>query len=60
MESKFLDQDVDLVFLAYNGIVIGCCFNRNYNTILRETGKLMDYIRVTKNGYLNFGHTIDW
>ena len=44
MESKFLDQDVDVVSL------IGCFVGRNYNKILMETGKLIDNIRVTKNG----------
>ena len=50
MESKFLDQDVDIVSLANKGIVIGCFVGRNYNKILMETGKLTDNIRVTKNG----------
>ena len=40
MESKFLDQDVDVVSLANKGIVIGCFFSRNYNKIFMETGKL--------------------
>ena len=48
MESKFLDQDVDVVSLANKGIVIGCFVGRNYNKILMETGKLTDNIRVTK------------
>ena len=39
MESKFLDQDVDVVFLANKGIVIGSFVGRNYNKILKETGK---------------------
>ena len=50
MESKFLDQDVDVVSLANKGIVIGFFLGRNYNKILMETGKLTDNIRVTKNG----------
>ena len=50
MESKFLDQDVDVVSLANKGIVIGCFVGRNYNKILMETRKLTDNIRVTKNG----------
>ena len=50
MESKFLDQDVDVVSLANKGIVIGCFVGRNYNKILMETGKLTGNIRVTKNG----------
>ena len=50
MESTFLDQDVDVVFHADKGIVIGSFVGRNYNKILMETGKLMDNIRVTKNG----------
>ena len=40
MESKFLDQDVDVVSLANKGIIIGCFVGRNYNKILMETGKL--------------------
>ena len=44
MESKFLDQDVDVVSLANKGIVIGCFVGRNYNKILMETGKLTDNI----------------
>ena len=50
MESKFPDQDVDVVSLANKGIVIGCFVGRNYNKTLMETGKLTDNIRVTKNG----------
>ena len=50
MESKFLDQDVDVVFLANKGIVIGSLVGRNYNKILMETGKFMDNISVPKNG----------
>ena len=50
MESKFIDQDVDVVFLANKGIVIGSFVGRNYNKILMETGKFMDNIRVTKSG----------
>ena len=54
MESKFFDQDVDVVSLANKGIVMGCFVGRNYNKILMETGKLTDNItgniRVTKNG----------
>ena len=49
MESKFLDQDVD-VFLANKGILIGSFVGRNYNKIFVESGKLMDNTRVTKNG----------
>ena len=49
MESKFLDQDVDVGSLANKGIIIGCFGGRNYNKILMETGKLTDNIRVTKN-----------
>ena len=45
MESKFLDQDVDVVSLANKGIVIGCFVSRNYNKILME---LTGNIRVTK------------
>ena len=36
MESKFLDQDVDVVSLANKGIVIGCFVGRNYNKILMD------------------------
>ena len=50
MESKFLDQDVDVVFLANKGIVIGSFVGRNYNKILMETEKFMDNIRVMKSG----------
>ena len=50
MESKFLDQDVDVLSLANKSIVIGCFVGRNYNKILMETGKLTDNIRVTKHG----------
>ena len=45
MESKFLDQDIDVVFLANKCIVIGGFVGRNYNKILMETGKFMDNIR---------------
>ena len=38
------------MFLANRGIVIGSFVGRNYNLILRETGKFMDIIRGTKNG----------
>ena len=37
MESKFIDQNVDVVSLANKGIVIGCFVGRNYNKILMET-----------------------
>ena len=50
MESKFLDQGVDIVSLANKGIFIGCFVGMDYNKILMETGKLTDNIRVTKNG----------
>ena len=46
MESKFLDQDVDVVSLANKSIVIGWFVCRNYNKILMETGKLTDNIRL--------------
>ena len=39
-ESKFLNQDVDVVSFANKGIVIGCFVGRNYNQILMETRKL--------------------
>ena len=48
MESKYFDQDVDVVSLANKGIVIGCFVGRNYNKILMKTGKLTGNIRVTK------------
>ena len=41
MESKFLDQDVDVVSLANKGIVIGCFVGRNYNKILLDTAKFV-------------------
>ena len=50
MESTFLDQDVDVVFLVNKGIVIGSFVGRNNNKILMDTGKFMNNIRVTKNG----------
>ena len=53
MESKFLDQDIDVVFLANKCIVIAGFVGRNYNKILMETGKFMDNIRVTKNGLVS-------
>ena len=49
MESKFFDQDVDVVSLANKGTVIGYFVGRNYNKIFMETGKLTGNIRVTKN-----------
>ena len=49
IKSKYLDQDVDVVFLANKGIVIGSFVGGNYNEILTETGKLMDNIRVTQD-----------
>ena len=41
MESKYLDQDVDVVSLANKGIVIWCFVGRNYNKILwrRESSR---------------------
>ena len=41
MESKFLDQDVDVVSLAKKGIVIGCFVGRNYNkfSLRRENSR---------------------
>ena len=54
MESKFLDQDIDVVFLANKCIVVGGFVGRNYNKILMETGTFMDNIRVTKNGLVLF------
>ena len=44
MEFKFLDQDVDVVFLVNKGIVIGSLVGRNCNNILMETGKFMDML----------------
>ena len=60
MESKFLDQDVDVVSLANKGIVIGCFVGRNYNKIIMETGKLTDNIRVTKNGLGKYSFIVDF
>ena len=54
MESKFLDQDVDVVSLTNKGIVIRCFVSRNYNKILMETRKPTGNISVTKNG-LGYG-----
>ena len=48
MKSKFLYQEVDVVFLAYKGVVVRCFVCRNYDKVLMETGKLYDNIRVTK------------
>ena len=53
MESKFVDKDMDVVFLANKCIVIGSFVGRNYKKILMETGKFMDNIRVTKNGLIS-------
>ena len=53
MGSKFLDQDIDVVFLANKCIVIAGFVGRSYNKILMETGKFMDNIRVTKNGLVS-------
>ena len=50
MQSKFLDQYVDVVFLANECIHIGSFVGRNCNKILMETEKLMDNIRARKNG----------
>ena len=49
IESTFLAQDVDEVFLVNKGIVIWCFVDRNYKKLLwrRETH---GHIRVTKNG----------
>ena len=48
MESKFLDQDVDVMLLANKGIGIGCFADRNYNKTLMETGKLMMLMTLMK------------
>ena len=53
MKSKFLYQDVDVVFLADKGIVVRCFVCRDYDKVLMETGKLCDNIRVTKNGLVS-------
>ena len=37
MESKFLYQDVDVVFLANKGKLIGCFVDRNYDKVIMET-----------------------
>ena len=39
MKTKFLYHDVDVVFLAYNGVVVRCFVCSNYDKILKETGK---------------------
>ena len=39
MQSKFLDQDVNVVFLENKGVVIGGFVSKNYNKILMKTGK---------------------
>ena len=73
--SKLLDQDVDVVFLANKGIVIGCFVERNYNKTLTETGKLMTpmtlmktnpycsmpsaLIKATYNDYFSIWHLTD-
>ena len=53
MKSKFLYQDVDVVYLADKGIVVRCFVCRNYDKVLMETGKPCDNIRVTKNGLVS-------
>ena len=40
MESKFLDQDVDVVSLANKVIVIGCFVGGNYNKVYNFSCKL--------------------
>ena len=50
MQSKFLDQDVNVVFLENKGVVIGGFVSKNYNKILMKTGKFIDNIMVTING----------
>ena len=47
MESKFLDEDVDVVSLANKRIIIRCFFGRDYNKILMGTGKLSWSVGVT-------------
>ena len=49
MESKFLDQDVDVMLLANKGIGIGCFADRNYNKTLMETGKAHDAYDAHEN-----------
>ena len=49
MKSTVLDQDVDVVFLANKGIVVGCFVGRNYYKAPMETGKLSDNIRFTSS-----------
>ena len=53
MKSKFLYQDVDVVYLADKGIVVRCFLCRNYDKVLMETGKFFDNIRVIKNGLVS-------
>ena len=50
MKSKFLYQDVDVVLLAYKGVVNRFFVYRNYDNVLMETGKLFDNKRVIENG----------
>ena len=53
MKSKFLYQDVDVLSLAEKGIVVRCFVCRNYEKVLKETGKFSDNIRVTENGLVS-------
>ena len=59
MESKFLDQDVDVVFLANKGIVIGCFVSRNYNKVLMETRLGSGVYRMLKSSDSAFYHITD-
>ena len=57
MESKFLDQDVDVVFLANKGMIIGCFVGRNYNKILMETGKFKNTLWIlSRKGFYRMQH----
>ena len=53
MKSKFLYQEVDVVYLADKGIVVRCFICRNYDKVLMDTGMFCYNIRVTKNGLVS-------
>ena len=53
MKSKFLYHNVEVVFLAYKGVVVRCVVCSNYDKVLMATGQLCDDIRVTKNGLVS-------
>ena len=53
MKSKFFYQDVDVVFLAYKGIVVRCFVCRHYDKVLMDTENHSDNIMVTKDRLLS-------